>query len=147
MKQLTRVGTRRLEWRDVREPRLQGPDEALVRPIAVARCDMDYLLIRYPLPSGLGLAAAAGVVDRGVEEAFGCPPVGGPIAIGHECVAEVIDEACAKTVWPGRRCRCWGACLLAVLKRQTRIDRPPAPALSANRTKWLNYRPAPGQRA
>ncbi len=63
-----------------------------MRPIAAARCDMDYLLIRYPLPSGLGLAAAAGVVDRGVEEAFGCPPVGGPIAIGHECVAEVIEH-------------------------------------------------------
>jgi alcohol dehydrogenase len=65
MRQLTCVGVGKLEWRDVPEPRLQGDGEALVRPLAVARCDID----RY-LTSGLF-------------------PLRGPFALGHECVAEV----------------------------------------------------------
>ena len=35
MEQLTLVETGRIEWQDVPEPRIEGPDEALVRPLAV----------------------------------------------------------------------------------------------------------------
>ena len=44
MRQLTCTGPGAIEWRDVAEPRLQGDVEALVRPLAVARCDIDLFL-------------------------------------------------------------------------------------------------------
>jgi threonine dehydrogenase-like Zn-dependent dehydrogenase len=51
----------------VDEPRLAGEREALVRPISVATCDLDALLVR------------------------GHTPYQGPLAFGHECVAEVVE--------------------------------------------------------
>ena len=66
MRQLTCVGPGKLEWHDVPEPRLAGDGEALVRPLAVARCDIDRLLIH------------------------GAIPQRGPFALGHECVAEIV---------------------------------------------------------
>jgi alcohol dehydrogenase len=56
----------RLAWSDVEAPTLQHAREALVRPLAVARCDLDASILR------------------------GQAPFQGPFAIGHECVAEVI---------------------------------------------------------
>ena len=67
MQQLIYTGPHELQWRDAPEPRLTGDGAALVRPLAVATCDLDALII-------------AG------ESPF--PP---PFAIGHECVAEVVD--------------------------------------------------------
>jgi threonine dehydrogenase-like Zn-dependent dehydrogenase len=66
MKQLTCTGPGTVEWRDVPEPRLAGDGDALVRPLAVARCDIDL-----PLTSG----------------AF---PIREPFALGHECVAQIV---------------------------------------------------------
>lgn len=66
MRQLTCTAPGAIEWRDVPEPRLQGDGEALVRPLAVARCDIDL-----PLAAGL----------FGVRE---------PFALGHECVGEIV---------------------------------------------------------
>src|SRR5262249_17095684 len=63
--QLTFLESGKLEWRDVPEPALQGPGEALVRPLAVATCDLDAAMIR------------------------GQAPAPGPIALGHEFIAEV----------------------------------------------------------
>jgi threonine dehydrogenase-like Zn-dependent dehydrogenase len=57
----------KLEWREADEPRLQGDGEALVRPLALATCDLDRGIV-------------AGVV-----------PVEGPFPFGHECVAEVTE--------------------------------------------------------
>jgi alcohol dehydrogenase len=66
MRQLSCTAKGRLEWRDVAEPELPGPQGALVRPIAVARCEIDPLLI------------SAG-------------PVRAPeFAVGHEAIAEVV---------------------------------------------------------
>jgi threonine dehydrogenase-like Zn-dependent dehydrogenase len=65
MRQLTCIDAGKLEWRDVPEPRIAGDHEAIVRPLAVARCDIDRLLT-----SGLF-------------------PLRGPFAIGHECVGEI----------------------------------------------------------
>lgn len=69
MEQLTCVGAGKIEWREVPAPTLQGDGEALVRPLAVARCDID----RY-LASGLF-------------------PLRGPYALGHECVGEITALA------------------------------------------------------
>jgi alcohol dehydrogenase len=55
-----------LEWRDVAEPRLDGPGAALVRPIASTTCDIDQWIVQ------------------------GESPFAGPFAIGHECVAQVL---------------------------------------------------------
>ena len=67
MRQLEFIEKGKLEWREADAPRLQGEGEALVRPLAVATCDLDLLLVR-------GLAPA--------EE---------PFPFGHECVAEVTE--------------------------------------------------------
>lgn len=67
-----------LEWVDVAEPDLASPDDALVRPLAVATCDLDGPIVR------------------------GETPIPGPIALGHECVGEVVAVgAGVKTVTPG----------------------------------------------
>lgn len=65
MRQLTCVEAGKLEWRDVPEPRLAGDGEAIVRPLAVARCDIDLFL------------------------ASGLFPLRGAFALGHECVGEI----------------------------------------------------------
>jgi alcohol dehydrogenase len=67
MQQLTFVEANTLEWRDVPEPKLEGDGEALVRPIAVATCDIDKMVVRGLVPA---------------EE---------PLPFGHECVAAVTD--------------------------------------------------------
>lgn len=78
MQQLEFIETGKLEWRDVSAPRIGADVEALVRPIAVATCDLD-----------------AGIVRGEV-------PLAGPFPFGHEGVAEVIDVGCAvRTVAPG----------------------------------------------
>ncbi len=67
MQSLTLLGTGSLRWAEVAAPVLTGPGEAIVRPVVVATCDLDTLVLRgtYPLP--------------------------GPYPLGHEGVAEVIE--------------------------------------------------------
>src|SRR5579862_515235 len=67
MRQLVFVGPGALEWREAPEPTLDGPGEALVRPIAVATCDLDSAMLRGQVPSA------------------------GPFPFGHEFVAEVAS--------------------------------------------------------
>jgi alcohol dehydrogenase len=80
MEQLTLVGQGNIEWQDVPAARLEGPGEALVRPLAVSRCDIDLPYVTGMLP----------------------PPR--PFALGHECVGEVtaVGEA-VTTVRVGER--------------------------------------------
>src|SRR4051794_2082449 len=67
MRQLTLTAPRTLEWHEVPEPDLRGAGEALVRPLAVATCDLDHPMVAGHTPFPL------------------------PIALGHECVAEVLE--------------------------------------------------------
>ena len=69
MRQLTLVEPRRLEWLDVAAPERADPRDALVRPLAVASCDLDAPIIA------------------------GRTPYQPPIAVGHECVAEVVEPS------------------------------------------------------
>ena len=72
------VAPGRLEWHDAADP-VAGPGQAVVRPLAVSRCDLDI--------------AMAG---------FGIFP--GPYAVGHEIAAEVVDVGAGVTgVRPGQR--------------------------------------------
>lgn len=78
MQELTFVEPGKLAWRETPEPTLQAAGEALVRPIAVATCDIDALIVR------------------------GMVPFEGPFPFGHEGVAEVLDTGDAVTaVRPG----------------------------------------------
>ena len=69
-----------IEWRERPAPQLDSPRAALVRPLAVSRCDLDQ-----PIASGRF-------------------PVGAPFALGHEFVAEVVSTGDAvQRVKPGQR--------------------------------------------
>ena len=67
MRQLTVVDKHRLEWHEVPKPSLEAPGQAIVAPVAATTCDLDRSIIK------------------------GRSPYGGPIPLGHEFVAEVID--------------------------------------------------------
>jgi len=68
----------KLEWRDVPDAKLEGDGQAVVKPVALATCDIDAAFVQ-------GLA-----------------PVGGPFRFGHECVAEVTEVGdSVKSVQPG----------------------------------------------
>ena len=78
MKELVFVGPRRLEWRERDDWRIADPREALVRPLAVAVCDLDW------------------------ETIAGRTPFKGPFGFGHEAFAQVIEVGADVTsVKPG----------------------------------------------
>jgi threonine dehydrogenase-like Zn-dependent dehydrogenase len=67
VRQLEITGARSVRWNEAAAPALTGDGEALVRPLAVAMCDLD-------------AAFLSGVV-----------PIGEPFPLGHECVASVLE--------------------------------------------------------
>lgn len=69
MRQLSYTRPGELRWEEVAEPVLSGTADALVRPVAVATCDLDAALMA------------------------GQAPLPGPFAFGHEFVAEVTKAA------------------------------------------------------
>ena len=73
MRQLTYEEPGRCAWRDVPDPQLGTPEQAVVRPLAVACCDLDVAVSRgvAPLPPGY--------------------------AVGHEGLAEVVEVGDAVT--------------------------------------------------
>src|SRR5215210_1079388 len=80
MRQLEITGARSVAWREAPAPALQGDADALVRPLAVALCDLD----------GAFLSGAV--------------PIAEPFPLGHECVAEVLEVGDGVTaVAPGDR--------------------------------------------
>lgn len=66
MQQLTFVEPEVLRWTEVAAPTLDGPGQALVRPVVVTTCDLDHLIVH------------------------GHVPVPGPFPFGHEFVADVL---------------------------------------------------------
>jgi threonine dehydrogenase-like Zn-dependent dehydrogenase len=78
MRQLTYVGGNSVEWWDVPEPELLDARDALVRPLAVTRCDLDLIIA----------SGKAGLL--------------GPFALGHETAGRVTDVGDAvKSFVPG----------------------------------------------
>ncbi len=73
MRELRLLGPGDLRWVGVPSPKLESPEAALVRPVASASCDLDRRLIA------------------------GTTPFKPPYAIGHECVAEVLEVGSAVT--------------------------------------------------
>ncbi len=119
MRQLTFLRPGRLEWREAPTPRLQGPGEALVRPLSVARCDLDRAVLRGEAPFRGRLLhflrnhLPPGVGQRGL---FRNAPFKGPYPFGHEFVGVVTETGDAvRSVQPGAivACSfqiCCGAC-------------------------------------
>jgi threonine dehydrogenase-like Zn-dependent dehydrogenase len=66
MRRMVLMGTHEVRWEDVDEPELRSGDQAIVRPMALATCDID-----------VGVLA-------------GAYPLEGPYPFGHEAVAEVV---------------------------------------------------------
>ncbi len=79
MRQLTFLKPGAFEWRDIPPPRMVAETDAIVRPLAVARCDLD-------------LYIALGVVNYP-----------GPFAFGHETIAEVIEAGDQVPFKPGTK--------------------------------------------
>lgn len=78
MRELTYVARRTVEWREVPDPVLASDRDAIVAPVAATPCDVDSAIL-----AGHG-------------------PIEPPFAIGHECVARVVDVGDAITqVAPG----------------------------------------------
>ena len=67
MRQLEFVEKGKLEWREAPEAKIGGEGEAVVRPVALATCDLDVAFVQ-------GLA-----------------PIANSFAFGHECVGEVTE--------------------------------------------------------
>ncbi|WP_028922090.1 alcohol dehydrogenase catalytic domain-containing protein [Pseudonocardia acaciae] len=84
-----RKGT--LDWAEAPDIGVTVGTDAIVRPIAVARCDLDDAFLRHDLGRPLRLAHAAGIVDRRLLGDLGRRPFTGPFPFGHECVAEVLE--------------------------------------------------------
>lgn len=66
VRELVFHGPGQIAWRDAAEPRIEAADDALVRPVAATTCDLDQMILR------------------------GQTPFRGPLALGHECVAEIV---------------------------------------------------------
>lgn len=79
MRQLTFMKPGLFEWHEVPAPRIENARQAIVRPLAVARCDLDFYI------------------------ATGFAPYPGPFAFGHEAVAEIVDAGDEANVKPGDR--------------------------------------------
>ncbi|MEV6236772.1 alcohol dehydrogenase catalytic domain-containing protein [Lentzea sp. NPDC051838] len=83
--------SRRLAWHERDAPALHEPTDAIVRPFVAARCDGDTLPIHRPVSRALQAGMALGLVDPVVGSICGKVPFRGPFAIGHECVAEIVE--------------------------------------------------------
>ncbi len=79
MRQLTFIKPRHFEWHDVAAPRLNADTDAIVRPLTVARCDLDLYI------------------------ALGRAPFPGPFAFGHEAIGVVMEAGDKAGVVPGER--------------------------------------------
>ena len=78
MRELTYVARHTVAWREAPDPGLRSDQEAIVAPVAATSCDVDSMIL-----------AGRGFIDP-------------PFAIGHECVAKVVETGDAvTTVAPG----------------------------------------------
>ncbi|CAN5467078.1 hypothetical protein BH23ACT3_BH23ACT3_13280 [soil metagenome] len=75
MRALVFTGPSALEWSDVPEARIQDDRDVIVRPLAVARCDLDPAI------------------------ALGLYPMPAPVVMGHEMVGEIIDIGATAGDW------------------------------------------------
>ncbi|WOC14031.1 zinc-dependent alcohol dehydrogenase [Gordonia sp. MP11Mi] len=97
MRELQLLGAHNLQWRDVRDPVVVDPRDAIVRPFVAGRCDGDTLPIHRHVSRAMQVGIRVGLIDPVVASICGAVPFKGPIGIGHECVAEVVEVGPAAT--------------------------------------------------
>ncbi|MFD8653385.1 zinc-dependent alcohol dehydrogenase [Streptomyces mirabilis] len=73
MRELTYIARNSVEWREAPDPKLRSDQEAIIAPVAATSCDVDTAIL-----------AGHGFLDP-------------PFALGHECVARVIETGDAVT--------------------------------------------------
>ncbi|EPG73347.1 alcohol dehydrogenase, catalytic domain, GroES-like family [Leptospira fainei serovar Hurstbridge str. BUT 6] len=84
MQQLQFVKKRTLEWSEVPEPKITGKNQALVKPLAVSRCDLDLpilrgqTLFRPPFPVGHEFVGEIVQTSSEITDLF---PVGTRVAV------------------------------------------------------------------
>ncbi len=91
MKQLTFIKKNTLEWWDVKPPKLESEGDAIIRPLAAARCDADKAFLFHDASRLLRMGLAVHYIDPETQRIFGEKPFKGPFPIGHECVGEVAE--------------------------------------------------------
>lgn len=93
MRQAVFIGPGRVEWREAPEPGIEGPGEALVRPVVVGRCDLDVAYLRGLLPMPAGAPIGHEIIGEIVDLGDG---VGGPLCIGQRVFvpAQISCGAC-----------------------------------------------------
>lgn len=97
MKVLSLTSPGKARWLEREEPTLLRDDDAIVRPFVAARCDADWLAMSAPLLRAIHVREAFGRVDPIYRQTFGPRSYPTPCALGHECVAEVIEVGSAVT--------------------------------------------------
>lgn len=91
MRELNLYGPGDLRWVQRPDPDLQAPTDVIVRPIVVSRCDGDALPIHRHVSRAMQAGLVTGVLDPVVGHICGSVPFAGPFAIGHECIAQVVQ--------------------------------------------------------
>ncbi|MFD8377175.1 zinc-binding dehydrogenase [Streptomyces sp. NPDC059679] len=87
MRELTYVARHTVEWREAPDPKLRSGQEAIVAPVAATSCDVDSAIL------------AGHATRRQPHIKHSVDP---PFALGHECVAKVVETGDAvTTVAPG----------------------------------------------
>ena len=92
MQQLWFAKKNTLEWRDVAEPKLDGPGQAIVRPLAIARCDLDlpiiqgHTLFRPAFPIGHEMTAEIVQLGENIND----------LKVGDHCVVnfQIVCGSC-----------------------------------------------------
>jgi threonine dehydrogenase-like Zn-dependent dehydrogenase len=90
VRELRLIRPGRLAWHERDPPAIEGGLDAIVRPFLAGRCDGDTLPIHRPVSRALQAGMALRLVDPVVGCICGKVPFKGPLAIGHECVAQVV---------------------------------------------------------
>jgi threonine dehydrogenase-like Zn-dependent dehydrogenase len=91
MQQLFYLKKRKLEWREVPAPSLMFSNDAIIRPIAAARCDLDNAFLLNDMSTAMRVGSALHLLDPLVKSTLGVPPFEGPFPYGHECVGEITE--------------------------------------------------------
>jgi len=94
-------------WRDVPDPQIAAPEQAIVRPVAVACCDLDVAVADGRLPmlpghavghEGIADVVAVGDAVRGVK-------VGERVIVPFQISCGTCSACARARQGPARRCR------------------------------------------
>ncbi|MBJ8344394.1 zinc-binding dehydrogenase [Antrihabitans sp. YC2-6] len=91
MRELNMTAPGKFRWVERPKPTLVHDDDVIVRPYIVGRCDGDQIPTSAALLRVVRYAQKARLLDPILREGFGPKPYAEPCAIGHECVAEVVE--------------------------------------------------------